>query len=1098
MKKNECIFREWKIPRLQKVLRIMKLTVFLLLLSVISVFASKSYSQTQVLNLDMKNSTVKEVLRNIEKQSEFVFMYSEKLIDVNCEVSVNMRNQKINEVLDELFAGTDVRYKVKDRFVLLTTPEVTGSDLLAQQQKSVSGKVTDAGGQPLPGVTVVVKGTIQGTVTNADGSYSITNIPVDATLQFSFVGMKTMEVVVGNQANINVVMEEETIGLEEVVAIGYSAKQRSQISSSIAVVSQEKLNVVTSNNISNLLQGHAAGVIVSRESGDPGAAQTIIIRGSSSITAGSQPLTVVDGIIGGSANPNDIESITVLKDAAATGLYGSRAANGVIVITTKSGWEGKTEINASAKVGFNNVTYGNFRMMDSQELYDYQRMFFDPDDFVRERPESLLSQNTNWLDLAYRTGQTQEYEVSVAGGNKNTKFYLSGNFYSEEGTLKHTGIENYNLRANITHIINPKLKLNLKFNAAIGSSESEASEALGRSGATYAALVNMPWDNPFNSDRTIKKGTESDWIGRDKNNFLYDWQYNFDEGRSESVHSDLNLDYTIIPDLTFSTYNRVSISNSFSNLYYDKRSIPGKGIGSLRNSNGYSRGLITSNRLKYDKNFNDHLLSALIVAEAQKSYSDSNGTYGEGFVNGISVMSAASKVISGSGSKSEAGFTKALAQIDYNYNNRYFFVGSLINEASSLFGANYRSANFFTLGTSWILTNEKFMSNLGDINLLKIKASYGSVGNANIPNYRSLQLYSFTTQYNSNPGSFPSQMANPDLTWEKAKMANFGMEVKIFQRINLEVDFYSKESSGLLLNVQVPLTSGFESTLRNEGAVRNRGMELTLSTNNLQGALQWNTDFNIAFNRNKVLRLDERENDIIVGDQIISIGEDMNTWYLRKWLGVDPENGDPLWEQVTEDANGNEVRTPTNSFSSAPLQKIGGMSPDFTGGINNTLIYKGFSLNAFFNFVVGNKILHRMRYTLDNDGFYDRYNSMALADGWSRWQTAGDIATHPKPVLGGNMNSNQMSSRYLEDGSYLRLRNITLSYNLPSIFLQDIKLSSVRIFVSGDNLWTLTNYSGRDPEVIVGPVGGGGETRYSSSGDYPISKKILFGLNIKF
>jgi TonB-linked SusC/RagA family outer membrane protein len=538
-------------------------------------------------------------------------------------------------------------------------------------------------------------------------------------------------------------------------------------------------------------------------------------------------------------------------------------------------------------------------------------------------------------------------------------------------------------------------------------------------------------------------------------------------------------------------------------LYYDQRTKPGKGIGSLNNSNSWSQSFITSNRLHYNNNFGKHYVNALAVAEAERNYSESNGAYGEGFVAGISVMDAAAKVLSGSGSKNETAFTKVLAQLDYNYDNRYFAIGSIINEASSLFGSNNRSANFFTLGGSWILSNENFMKNLTLFDLLKIRASYGSVGNANISNYQSLVLYALTTQYNNNPGSFPKQMGNPDLTWEKVKTADFAIEVGVLKRISLIVDMYSKKSSALLLNVQVPFTSGFEYSLKNIGAVRNKGLELTLSTFNLIGEFKWNTDFNIAFNRNKVLKLDDLGNDIILSrsqivDGIISVGYDMNTWYLRKWLGVDPQTGDPLWEKVTTDENGNEVRTSTNVYSEATMQKIGGMSPKFTGGITNTFSYKRISLSVFFNFVQGNQILHRSRQTYDSDGFYDRTNAMVLADGWSRWQKPGDVATHPKPVMGGNKNAALLSTRYLENGSFIRMRNVSISYVLPTTFLQNLRISNARIFVSGDNLWTLTKFSGLDPEVIIGPIQGGGTTNYSSDMDYPISKKILFGLNVEF
>lgn len=960
------------------------------------------------------------------------------------------------------------------------------SNVKRQAEIVVAGKVSDRTGQALIGVSVKVKGTGIGASTDGKGEYSLTLPDGKGTLVFTYIGYVTQEISVNNRTSINVSLVEDSKSLDEVVVVGYSSKQLSHLSSSVAVVSGAELNDVTSDDVTGLLQGKAAGVIVSNSSGDPNAGSNIIIRGSSSINAGAGPLYVVDGIIGGNANPKDIEAVTILKDAAATGLYGSRAANGVIIITTKSGKAGKTKINFSSTVGLNNATAGNFAVMNSQQLYDYTKSFYPANRFDNEIPVSVLSQNTNWHDLAFRTGLNQNYGIGISGGSEKTQFYVAGSYYNEEGTLKFNSNERYNFRTNITHNINDKLKLNVRFNARFNNQESDPS---GLDGALYGSYNNMPWDNPYNQDGSINRGTEGKWYGREQENFLHGWQYNANGTHGTGLDGDINLDYSIIPNLSFASYNRVGYTNSHNELFNDIRSKSGKGLGRLSNGSNYGLSLITSNRLRYGRNFGKHTIDALAVAEAEKNHMSFNTVLGEGLAPGLHVINTASRILNATGGIGENAFSKGLIQLDYNFDNRYFAVGSFINESSSRFGANNRSANFYTLGTSWILSNENFMKNRTKIDLLKIRASYGLTGNANIGNYQSLGLYSFATQYDSNSGSFPSQMANNDLAWEKAESWNLGLDVGMFNRISLNLDIYDKTTQGLLLNVEQPYTTGFGSVIKNVGSIQNRGLEINLTTDNLKGKFKWETNFNMAFNRSKVLVLDKGK-DIRQGNLIISEGEELYTWNMRKWVGVDPVNGDPLWELVSTDPNGNRTVTTTNSYSIATQQNVGSANPNFTGGMSNTFSFKGFSLFAFFNFVSGNQVYHSSRALFDSDGAYYTYNSMVLADDWNRWQKAGDIATHPKPVFGGSKNSNKTSSRYLEDGSYARLRNVTFSYDVPAAFVNKFHVDNAKFFVSGDNLITLTKFSGMDPEVALGPGGG------TSSVKYPISRKVLFGINI--
>lgn len=962
----------------------------------------------------------------------------------------------------------------------------------------VSGLVTDEKGEPFPGVTVYVPSLKTGTASDANGHYQV-KAPAKGSLIFKAVGFGTQELPVNGRSRITVKMAAENANLNEVVVTGYTSKRLSQVSSSVAVVSGKQLNDVTSNNVASLLQGKVAGVVVQNASGNPSVAANVTIRGSSSITAGSGPLYVVDGIVGGTANPNDIASVTILKDAAAAGLYGARASNGVIIITTKSGQAGKTQISFNSSVGFNKMSMGNMKLMNSQQLYDYQKSYFAPADFARDRPASLLSQNTNWMDLAYHTGLTQNHLLSVSGGSEKTQFYVSGNYYKEEGIIRHTSNEVYNLRANITHRINEKLKLTTRINAASRNFENEAS---GNYGALVLSKLNLPWDNPYNADGSIKMGTEEGWIGREHDNFLHGWQFNYDKGKQLTTAADVNLDYYITPHLTFSTYNRVSYSNLRSELYYDVRSKAGRGLGELYNNSSYESRLITSNRLSYQRTFGEHALSAIAVAEGEKNYFENNSLYGNKIPAGLHIMDAAANIQQspfGPGSKSENRFTKGLVQVDYTYREKYNLIGAYINEASSRFGANHRSAGFYTLGASWILSSEPFMKEQRFIDQLKIRASYGITGNAEIGDYQSLGIYAYTSQYASNPGSVPSVLQNPDLTWEKSKTTNIGLDIALLKRISLTVDVYDKTTSALLLDVPVPYTSGYDYITRNVGSVRNRGIEFNLNTQNINSAhFKWETSFNLSINRNKVLKLNNHEDIAYSSLQWISEGRDLYSWHMRKWAGVDAKNGDPLWEVVSTDASGKQTISTTNSYDDATLQYVGTVSPDFTGGINNRFSWKGITLSAFFNFVSGNQVYEENT----NDGSEPTSNSRVLPKNHTRWQKEGDIATDPKAVYGGNKNSDLESSRFLQDGSYLRLRNVMLSYDVPESLLRRIKVNNARIFISGDNLWTLTGFSGMDPEMglrpYAQPVGESGNNFQQNSTKYPLSKKVLFGINVTF
>jgi TonB-linked SusC/RagA family outer membrane protein len=1085
-------------------------------------------------SIQAKGEKLPAILHKLEKASGVKFTYVPRMIQSSTPMTLVAEKESLEDVLNRLLLPLDISYLVNGNYIVLKKEAKRSSSVLPDRPAApqalditLEGTVRDDQGMALPGVSIVLKGTQRGTTTNAQGEFTL-NVPdKSAILIFSFVGYLPQEVEVGSRTTFAIQLAPEDKSLNEVVVVGYSSKNQTQLSSSVSVVSAEKLRGVTSPSLGNLLQGRASGVMISAATGQPGADPAIRIRGTGTITAGAGPLYVVDGVIGGTANPSDIESVTILKDAAATGLYGSRASNGVIVITTKSGKSGKTRINLNTSVGTSTVSRGNFRMMNTEEYYNYTRPIYVNDyngkrnAFVSELsktnpnpsqaqveaylksknlpatldsyldinfPASLLNYDTDWSDLVYRKGKTQNYELSASGGDEKTRFYVGGNYYNEQGTITTSAYERYNVRMNIEHRINQKFRISGRINGRMDNTNYDYS---GERGGAWTTYYNLPTDRPYNDDGSIRIGTESDWFGRDRFNFLYPLQYNYSKSRSSNIQADFVLNYDINDWLSFSTTNRAGIDNERGEIYDDPRTLTG-GIrkGLLRNNISYAQNLLNSNLLKASHNFGSHGVSGLIGAEFQTNYGDFTNSSGGGVPTGLNVMDVSATPVAIGGSKYRSAFNSYFTQADYNYDNRYFATASFRQDGSSKFGENNQYGNFWAVGGSWIVSNEDFFKNSGPVTLLKFRGSYGTTGNANITDFISRALYSYSTQYNGASGAIPVRLANPDLTWEKAYTTNVGLNVGFFNRIDLSVDAYQRNTKDLLFDVPLSSAAGFRTQIQNIGQISNKGIDIELNTTNISGKdFTWSTNFNIGFNKNRVEALYKGQ-DIDLGTRRISVGQPLHTWYMQKWLGVDSETGKPLWEKLTYDEAGNvKTRETTSNYNEATRQMLGKSNPDFTGGFTNNLSYKGITLDVFFTFSQGALINHALLENLGADGAFPTTNSVALRPGESRWEKPGDIATHPFPILGGNLNSNKLSSRYLEDGSYIRLRNIRLGYELPVKLVQRLKLSGINVFVTGDNLHTWTKFSGMDPEVALDNASAG-------LNNYFVSKKLLFGLNI--
>jgi TonB-linked SusC/RagA family outer membrane protein len=956
------------------------------------------------------------------------------------------------------------------------------------QQVTFTGLVRDDTGQPLPGTTIVVRGTTQGTTTNAQGTFSVRATATDV-LEISSIGFQGTTLTVGNRTTAEITLKKADTMLDEVVVLGYTSTRQKTLTGAAQAVSAKDLKDVTANNVGQLLQGKAAGVFVGNSSGDPRTPPKILIRGVGTLTASSNPLYVVDGVIGGIPNPSDIESITVLKDASATALYGARASNGVIVVTTRRGTSGKTQVTARLNKGVGYLSLGNFRLLDGQQLYSLQKQVFQ-----RDRPTANVNDylptpennaNTNWFDKAFRPASNTLAELSASGGNDKSRFFLSGNYYQEDGILKETGLDRFGLRLNFSHNVSEKFRVSLN----TAGTYTRGYDNSG--GSLYGAYTYLPYDDPYLNGQPYNPVTGAKtWYGRDNANFIYNQQYGTFKENTLSGDLLLKAEYDLLPWLTLTTTNRAQTSIYASESSQDLRGNSAADVfGRLTNYTDRSNTLLTSNLLRFRHSFGGgHSLDGLAGYEYQTYYYQSLGATGKGIFSGLNILDATSQAESINGTKTDNAFSSYLFQANYGYNEKYLVTTSFRRDGSSKFGRNHKYGNFYAVGLTWVASNEAFLRSNPTLNNLKFRLSYGTTGNADgISDYASQGLYNLTGQYAGVPSAYPTRIENPNLSWEVSNNANFGIDASLWSRLSVSVDLYNRLTDNLLFNRPLQATSGYASITENVGSVLNRGLEVVLSADILQNtALKWRTELNAGMNRNRVTALYGDRTFVANSMRPFAIDQPLNSWYMRRWAGVDPQTGSPLWEKVNADG----TSTTTGNYNEATIQFIGSnANPKLFGGIRQVLSWKGLELNAFFTYSKGATLYNGDRNLFDNDGAYDRYNLMALQKGWSRWEKQGDIATHPKYVIGGNNNAQRPSSRFLENGNYLRLRNVSLSYDLPTAFVKKANLTGVRLTASGDNLFTITKFSGIDPDVTeTGEVG----TKY------PFSKKFVFGVQLSF
>lgn len=943
-------------------------------------------------------------------------------------------------------------------------------------------------GQPMVGVSIFEKGTLNGVITDLDGNYSIQVKGSSSVLVFSSTGFKTKEVTVGSQGVIDLVLDVDNQLLDEIVVVGYSTKTRGEITSAVTTVSADKLQDVVSNNIGDMLQGKVAGVSVVKSSGMPGEAPSIRIRGTSSMNASSEPLYVVDGIIGGSFDPDDVENVTILKDAGSTGMYGAQANGGVIVVTTKRAKQEKMVFNFKANFGLSTPDFSRQGEMGSEMLRTYYREYFrDPETYLVDdlafnaaMPAEMLKNDTNWRGLVFQNALTQNYHFSVMGRSDKNSYYNSISYYDEEGTLKNTDFKRINIRSNNTYKLTKWL--NVTNNINVSANMSNRPDDL----LVYYVGVNIPFDSPYDENGNLVTFKTNPIYGRyDVNPLIGYFSDNLvSNAKGFGVDYDLIIDAKITPWLSFVSQTRANLGLNASH-YHRYADVEYMQAGdAVRESMAIDYGGITTNMFKAEGKWGAHSLNGLIGYEAQMSWFEDVNASGQGLPSGLSVLSVVSKNKDVSGTKAKTGMQSIISQANYNFDQRYFLTASLRVDQSSTFNSANRTAVFPSVSGAWVVSNEKFFSS-DLISNLKLKASWGKTGMKDIGASKYLEAFLYSTQYNGNSAATPSQMANPNLKWEQTTQMNVGAEIGITDRVSIDLNWYRNTTDDLLIYRDLPPTGGFSKQWQNFGSVLNTGFETSLDVTPVKTSdFQWDVNFSLSYNFNKLFNF----GDAVITmknysglTQIYRDGIPMYTWLIPEYAGIDPQTGRPQYV----DEKGNK----TFSYKDAREVEMGTPLIPWQGGVASYFTYKNFKLSATGSFVWGDT-LYGLRRASGLHSFIE--GSMLPSNDDVIWRKPGDQATIALPTYApGSL----YHSGKLVRGDYFKLRNITLSYALPKSIMKD---NSLVLSLSCDNVFTATTVWGADPEVGITPGGTIAGEIQGLDYRYPNKKQVVFQVNFTF
>ena len=1086
---------------LYKHLVVMKAFLLFMLVSVVQVHASV-YSQNQRITLDLKDVPVYQAVEQIAAQAELLFLYNEEEYEGTGRITLKLEGATLDEALKAVLAGSSLVYDIVENYIVLKpAPKKPERRVLEPVPPiEVTGTVTDkADGSPLPGVNVYIKGTTIGTVTDIDGKYSLKVEGKEQVLVFSQVGMKTVEVKVGEQAIINVSLEQDQIGLDEVVVIGYGQESRKLPTGSVSDLRLDDLEGTTVTNLDMAMQGRMTGVQVVQNSGTPGGGISVRIRGNKSIGAANQPLYVVDGVpimtgdfgqIGFSGqtisaisdiNPSDIASVTVLKDASASAIYGARGSSGVVLITTKKGEKQQSQLNFSASYGFQQVTK-KLDMLDASQWMRYRnelKMNEGAPPIYSEDEINNPRYNTNWLDEVFRTGKMSKYELSYSGGTQKTSVFLSGNYMNDVGILIGTDFSRLSGRMNLEHQAADWARIGA--NVMVSGSLNNRVEGDQSLNGPLPNAISLPAIYPvYNEDGTYNEdGPYANPVAIANESV--------NEARNFRSIVNVNGEFRIWRGLSFETKWSLDFLNLEEHSYDPATTRQGQkynGIGYEANTRASN--FNTYNLLRYTQVIRENDELEALLGYSYERFNDKRdliratdypGPEFQYIISAANITAASSSIV-------EDRTNSLFGRVKYNMLNRYLLTLSLRYDGSSNFGQNNKYGFFPALAAAWRISEEPFFQNVNGIDELKLRASYGLTGNDKVGRFASLGLFDGRGNYDRNPGIYPVQMPNPDLKWETTRQLDLGLDMAFINgRIGVTIDYYYSMTYDLLLARPLPISSGYSSVWQNIGEMKNRGVELGLTAEVVRSAsFSWNAVLNISANRNEVVKLYEGRpiEPTGRGNNYIQEGEPMSIFYGYRSLGVDPSTGDIVFDDINGDG----------AITADDLTKIGDPNPDFIGGFDNNLRFKQLSLRVFFQYSYGNDIYNGTRVYIESLKGED--NQLAAIE--DRWQQPGDETNIPRATATDPNNNNRASSRYVEDGSYLRMKEATITYELREETLSKIRLKRLKLYVTGRNLRTFTNYSGMDPEINYA-----GDDNIRLGTDfftYPQARKVIFGINI--
>lgn len=1127
----------------------MKLTAIIILMACVHLSA-KSLGQTQRITVDFRNSSIKEVFNEIERISDYtVFYRSEDLTDLR-QINESFFNKPVSEILDDVLDETNLSYVLKNRVIIVLPKD--HSEIVIQQSRNVSGVITDPNGYPVPGATVAVKGTAIGTIADASGSYSLANVPVNATLVFSFVGMKSQEIAIGERTTINVKMEEETIGIEEVVAIGYGTVKKSNLTSSVSKITNEALESRPVSSVSEAFQGQLAGVNAQATSGGiPGEELTIRIRGINTINGNSSPLYVIDGVPRDNMsdiNPSDIATIQILKDASATAIYGSRGANGVVLIETKTG-SGKPTITFDSYYGLQ-TPEKELDLMSGPEWIAYN-MYYRNASYIRSggsmsdpmssRPTDLqipsfwstTTDFTDWQSEILRTAPIQNYEASASASGDMGSIFMSLGYMNQEGIIKATEYNRYNMRLNGTLNINKNFKVgaNLSFSdSKQGEASANLGDRQGKDSPVHHALMMSPLVAPGVCIRTAENNytgtpvsteTSDDW-GATWIDPLAQLERTIDDTKTTRVQASVWGELNVLPSLVY----KIQYSNNYDGTtyeYFQPASINRSAYKSSGNSSASrTNDKVIQNILTFDKQFGKHHLNILAgqSAEKQNYYIANLEASGWPYEN-VTTLNEASTAVTASTEKTTYTNASFFGRLSYDFMEKYLFTASVRRDGSSRFGADTKWGTFPSFSAGWKINQENFMEDVKWVNLLKLRASLGTSGNDRIGDYEYLsQLSTYYSAYGETKqsGAAGSNIANPDLKWEETQSLDFGFDLSAFNnRIQFNFDYYRNTTKNLLFSVPVPYTTGYESTLTNIGRIRNSGWEVDLTTHNTDGKFKWDTNLNLSHNSNEVLEMGTNTTQIISsingGQFITKVGGQVSQFYILPTDGFlsasdFDSDGNALVPILAGEEEGNFKYVDTSKdgkINSDDFVPYGSNLPDLTWGLTNKFSYKNLELSVLLQGQFGGDIYFLGARHIDC-GYPGRTSYARWLRTYKPDYLQAAIPTDYIEAHGIDMSWDGKTQNFFNwaddtnsrvySAQYVRIKNITLSYNLSPRVFKKLKVQKLKIYGSVDNVYSFSNYPGYTPETSS--YGNGTTQLGVDYSTYPLSRRYTLGVNLIF